>query len=144
MRSDRTLVPALLAGVAAAGILGCTQNSDVAPALVQSPAATVSQLSGEEIKSRLAGRTFHWLRARDQAAGQTQFAADGAMSWKRSDVTSSGTGKWWVKEDKLCQQYAPTPQWKGGLVCRTLSVSGGSLVTSPNDGGLVTFTEVAG
>jgi len=125
-------------------LAACAQTPDTPLRTPQSSTGTRKPLAGEEIRSRIAGRTFHWLRARDQAAGQTRFAADGAMSWKRSDVKSNGTGKWWIDGDKLCQQYAPTPIWKGGLVCRTLTPSGSNLVTSHNDGGLVTFTEVSG
>lgn len=142
MVSTRLTVPLVAAAMGSALILsGCAQGT-VSPNVGDGAAGEKRQLIGPEITSTLSGKRYAWFRARDHATGETLFGADGTMTWKRTDTISSGRGRWAVDGDNLCQTYDPTPQWKGGRVCRQLYVEGAKLVTSPNDGGLVSYTEV--
>ncbi|MEO0618213.1 MAG: hypothetical protein AAFZ01_02930 [Pseudomonadota bacterium] len=137
--------PAILFAVA----LSLSACANAAPTPVTpAPAASIEPLgllSGDAIRSALSGQRLQWVRARDQASGQTDFLPDGAMRWSRFDVQANGRGRWSVEGDRLCQTYDPTPTWKGGRVCRTLTRRpDGELYTSSNDGGRVTYTAIRG
>lgn len=137
------LLKVVAIGCLAAVMTACSQASP--PSVGHQSRATPDvkrQLIGAAITEQVAGKRFQWIRARDQASGETMFAKDGSMSWHRIDVTSSGKGRWSVDDELICQEFDPTPQWKGGRVCRKLYKAGDTLTTSPNDGGLVTYNEV--
>ncbi|MEL7543314.1 MAG: hypothetical protein AAGJ70_06020 [Pseudomonadota bacterium] len=133
------------ASVLCAVALGVAACAGAPPSLDAIQPVTNTQplglLQADALRSAVAGQSLQWIRARDRASGQTDFLRDGGMRWKRFDVDAAGSGRWSIEDDRLCQTYDPTPTWKGGRVCRTLTRNpDGALITSSNDGGRVTYT----
>lgn len=141
----RLIISIASIAAAATSLIGCGPSGAVKlPSSSPAPTVQKTQLIEQELTQALSGQTFAWIRARDQATGRTTFSSNGAMTWKRLDVTSSGAGTWKVDGEMLCQTFDPTPTWKGGSVCRKIFRQGTTLTTSLNDGGLVTYTPASG
>jgi hypothetical protein len=105
------------------------------------PAAALAEsqsLAGDELKKAISGKTvFLNISGFDLPI---KYAANGRMSGKMGTVAasfsrgdgSSDTGKWWVADDQLCQQWH---SWMDGKsFCYKLTRSGSTVRWVRNDG----------
>lgn len=71
--------------------------------------AAETKLTGNEIKSTHSGRTFRF-KASTGSTGEISYKPDGTMEGKK-DGGASDSGKWWVKDNKICRQW---DKWRRG------------------------------
>ena len=74
-----------------------------------------ANLSGEEIKQTLSGKTIEWVSLKEKRMspnwsppyGSTYFLADGRMEGRFNSKNDRGsrTGTWHVKKDQLCMNW---------------------------------------
>jgi hypothetical protein len=103
----------------------------LAAGLVLPAAAAVagqSSLAGDELRKAISGKTVYLNISGFELP--IRYAANGRMSGKMNTVAasfsrgdgSSDTGKWWVADDQLCQQWS---SWMDGKTyCYRLTLSG--------------------
>jgi hypothetical protein len=90
--------------------------------------ASAAQLSGEEIRSAIGGKTVmlktRWGGFPLRYASGGRVTGDGTALGLARFFAPKETGKWWVKGNQLCQQF---PTWYDGRqFCFTLSRTGAS------------------
>ena len=97
-------------------LAGCSGKFD-------SPAPTSSVLSGAEIHTILAGKS--WRFAGPNNTGTTLYAEDGT-SLVEVDGKGTTKGTWSTKDGQLCESFLPAPFLPGGvpLTCYPYSGSG--------------------
>jgi hypothetical protein len=101
-------------------------------------AAETASLSGDELRKAVSGKTVYLNISGFELP--IRYAASGRMSGKMSTVAASfsrgdgasDTGKWWVADDQLCQQWS---SWMDGKTyCYKLSRKGSTVQWVRNDG----------
>lgn len=123
-----------VASVAAAGLMAGLFGSAIAE----------TRLSGDSLKQAVAGKTV----VMNTAVGGVPvvFRADGSMRGKSMQVgmytgQASDTGRWWIKSDKLCQQWKT---WLDGTAqCVTVRLEGKTVHWRRDDGKTGTATLVS-
>jgi hypothetical protein len=113
----------------------------VAAGLVLPAAASLAgqtNLAGDELRKAISGKTVYLNISGFELP--IRYAANGRMSGKMSTVAASfsrgdgasDTGKWWVADDQLCQQWS---SWMDGKTyCYKLSRKGSTVQWVRNDG----------
>ena len=113
----------------------------VAAALVLPAASSLAgqaNLAGDELRKAISGKTVYLNISGFELP--IRYAANGRMSGKMSTVAASfsrgdgasDTGKWWVADDQLCQQWS---SWMDGKTyCYKLSRKGSTVQWVRNDG----------
>jgi len=95
-------------------------------------------LSGEELRQAISGKTVYLNISGFELP--IRYAANGRMSGKMNTVAasfsrgdgSSDTGKWWVADDHLCQQWS---SWMDGKTyCYKLTLRGTTVEWIRDDG----------
>ena len=93
-------------------------------------------LGGDELRKAISGKTVYL----NISGFELPNAGSGRMSGKMSTIAaslsrgdgSSDTGKWWVKNDQLCQRWS---SWMDGKTyCYKLTRNGSSVRWVRNDG----------
>ena len=113
----------------------------VAAGLALPAAAALAEpatLAGDELRQAIIGKTVYLNISGFELP--IRYAANGRMSGKMSTVAasfsrgdgSSDTGKWWVADDQLCQQWR---SWmEGQTYCYKLTRNGSTVQWVRNDG----------
>ena len=111
------------------------QQAAIATKPVPAPPAPIGNavpgsLSGAQIKSLLAGKSWRWKGPKN--GGVTLYASDGTSL---VEVTGKGTtqGKWEVRDGQLCESFAPATFLPQGvpLTCQTFSGANGTYQVGP-------------
>ena len=107
-------------------------------ALATASLAEPSQLSGDELRQAISGKTVYLNVSGFELP--ISYAANGRMSGKMSMAAASFSrgdgaqdrGKWWVADDQLCQQW--TSWMDGKTYCYRLTREGSMVHWLRNDG----------
>jgi hypothetical protein len=100
--------------------------------------AETSTLSGDELRHAISGKTVYLNVSGFELP--IRYAANGRMSGKMSTIAASfsrgdgasDSGKWWVADNQLCQQWS---SWMDGKTyCYKLTRNGSSVQWLRNDG----------
>lgn len=113
----------------------------VAAGLALSATASLAEpttLAGDELRTAISGKTVYLNVSGFELP--IRYAANGRMSGKMSTVAASfsrgdgasDTGKWWVANDQLCQQWSSWMDAKS--YCYKLTRNGSSVQWTRNDG----------
>jgi hypothetical protein len=95
-------------------------------------------LAGDELRQAISGKTVYLNVSGFELP--IRYAANGRMSGKMSTIAASfsrgdgasDTGKWWVADDQLCQQWS---SWMDGKsYCYKLTRDGATVHWTRNDG----------
>jgi hypothetical protein len=95
-------------------------------------------LAGDELRKAISGKTVYLNVSGFELP--IRYAANGHMSGKMSTIAASfsrgdgasDTGKWWVANDQLCQQWS---SWMDGKTyCYKLTRNGSTVQWARNDG----------
>jgi hypothetical protein len=101
-------------------------------------AGETAALSGDELRQAISGKTVYLNVSGFELP--IRYAANGRMSGKMSTVAASfsrgdgasDTGKWWVADNQLCQQWS---SWMDGKsYCYKLTRNGSTVQWVRNDG----------
>jgi hypothetical protein len=101
-------------------------------------AAEPASLSGDELRKAVSGKTVYLNVSGFELP--IRYAANGRMSGKMSTIAASfsrgdgasDTGKWWVADNQLCQQWS---SWMDGKTyCFKLTRIGSTVQWARNDG----------
>ncbi|MBK5197526.1 MAG: hypothetical protein JJE37_04520 [Methyloceanibacter sp.] len=100
--------------------------------------ADPATLAGDELRKAISGKTVYLNVSGFELP--IRYTANGHMSGKMSTVTASfsrgdgasDTGKWWVADDQLCQQWSSWMDAK--TYCYKLIRNGSSVQWTRNDG----------
>ena len=100
--------------------------------------AAQSTLAGDELRKAISGKTVYLNVSGFELP--IRYAANGRMSGRMSTVAASfsrgdgasDSGKWWVADDQLCQQWS---SWMDGKTyCYKLTRNGSTVQWVRNDG----------
>ncbi len=100
--------------------------------------AEPAALSGDELRQAISGKTVYLNVSGFELP--IRYAANGRMSGKMSTIAASfsrgdgasDSGKWWVADDQLCQQWS---SWMDGKTyCYKLTRNGATVQWLSNDG----------
>ncbi len=119
----------VLTVVSALGLAGCANlgmfkdNSTPEPALQAEPLISPSALTGQQIRSVLAGKSWRWQGPNN--SGTTLYANDGT-SLVEVDGKGTTSGKWETRDGQLCESFAPAPFLPKGMstVCQPFTNEG--------------------
>lgn len=110
-------------------------------------AASAQDLSGDALKGFIAGKTIN-LKTPYGLELPLIYRSNGQVSGDVSGFTMARmfapreTGKWWVKDNRLCQQW---PTWYDGkALCFTVKQTGERTISWVRDDGLSGTARIAG
>ncbi|MCV6577363.1 MAG: hypothetical protein OIF58_16695 [Cohaesibacter sp.] len=90
-------------------------------------------LSGPEMKDQMIGKTMKWKKGKYSGTIIMKSNGQAVVTIDQKVKVRKDTGKWWIKNNKLCSKYNKVR--KGKAKCYTYKTSGAGF--KDNEGGVL-------